>query len=120
MAGKRALLAGTVAALGVAVLAIATAGHPSVRPRVLAADGLLVVEGGEFTYTFDLVWRKEALYAAGEEPGPREDVLGARPAEAARLRGVLLRRLGYGSLEELPPMGEADIRRLESLGYLGR
>ena len=62
------------------------------------------------------------LYDIARDPGEREDLSASRPAEVARLRALLLERLGALEARRIGtdvPAGEATLQMLEHLGYGG-
>ena len=73
------------------------------------------IERDGMRYEFNLVLGTESLTEIG---AARRDVLGARPADAARLRRALADELGVESLEDLRSNQEDQIERLRALGYL--
>ncbi len=120
MPRSRALLLGLLSTAVLGAGALAAARHPSVEPALVYADGLLWVETPDWAYSFDAVWRAESLHDLRVDAGRRENVIASRPAEAARYRGVLLRRMRLHRVEEIPREASEAVESLRRLGYVGK
>lgn len=76
-----------------------------------------IVERG-VSYSFDPVWRVEALSPAARCGGVSLPPETDRAQRLDRMRGLLLRELGVTSLDEISREGESELGTLRSLGYL--
>jgi hypothetical protein len=92
--------------------------HWASGPSVEKDGALYTVRAEGYEYSFDAAWRQEALRPTPPSSGIPRDLASSRPEVVARLRGLLLRRLGVSALEEIPRENEAEVRALRSLGYL--
>ena len=116
------LRAGRVVVLVIlaASAAVAWAASPSpspAGPRYARRGYLHCVDDGGDLYSFDPVWRVESFRAV--DPATGLDTGGiADRARIDRLRTALLRRLGVGSLAEIPSEGAAEVNAIRSLGYI--
>lgn len=112
--------------IAVAVLVVAAGGAAVWIARSRAAaippnaqpPALFVQEGDGLRYEYHAVAGTESLWEIGAAPGARRNLVGERPADAARLRETLRKKLGVKDLTELRAPHRELYEKLHELGYM--
>jgi hypothetical protein len=99
---------------GAGVFAAVRSGGPSFEKK----GALYCVEEGEYLYTFDAIWRVEALRRIDPATGVASPVPVPEAGRLDRMRGDLLLRLKVDRLEGIPVEGTAELEAIRALGYI--
>jgi len=107
-----AVCAGLVLVAAAGVYAASAAQAPSYAKR----GTLHCIEERGYLYSFDAVWRIEALRRI--DPSTHVTAPVADPDRLARLRSSLLKQLKVPALEGIPVEGKSELEAVRALGYL--
>lgn len=119
---KRHVLASLVGVA--ALLALAAGGYAlgfgrsSHQARQRESPSLLKIQDRNLLFTYHVPTDTEGLFDLSKDPKCLHNLVNSRPADAARLRRALERRLGVRDLREMLNPNDRTVQTLRGLGYL--